>query len=175
MKRKTILALTLLVAVVGLSSNALSENQTIPSNETANFQENLSAPAQVGVFPNVPSANLKVAFIIPQNGSKYIWNTTMFARTARWIGQAPNPAWVYAAIKNTGMDLKFDVFATTLDVTTATGRTPPAFLGRVGPNGDGLIVFGRFNGIMIKAEAGQPDKSAQGEFEMQGWPQPVGF
>ena len=160
MKRKSFLTLMVLVAVVGLSSNALSEETkegSILFNETAKLQENVSAGATTFSLPLVPHGNLKVPINISQNSSKTIWNTTN-----------PRAAFVFAGITNTG-NLSMDVITISPDQSINQYPTPPRFAGKVAPF-DGIIVYGRYLAIKVKIAPGAPNTFGTGTLETLNWP-----
>jgi hypothetical protein len=140
MKSKTLLTLLVLVALIGLSTTALSAEtkkvKTNASNKT--LARSIFPDVNIVKIGQTSSANLKVPISIINNSTKEVWTSP-----------GKIPACVFAGITNNG-NLSLSVYAISLNPDT--GERVPQFAGIAKPRGDGVIVFGKYIALELRCE-----------------------
>ena len=179
MIRRGLIAILVLFALAGLCTNALGQeiknqsinsNETLTANETLAANETLIAPGNdsnensaqglpdfsLVKFAQPTPAMIKVPINILNNTTKEVWTNP-----------GDKPAFVFAGITNNG-NLSLDIYTISINPDTQE-RAPPQLAGTALPNGDGVIVYGKYVAIAVKCENSTTMQYCTGLLETANW------
>ncbi len=157
MTRKVFMVLLVLAGLIGFGSTAIGEEVKNSKQMNATTQDNASITNLKGSILGFDlikliqpaTVNLEVPIRLINNSTKEVWSSPEHI-----------PVFIFAAVTNNGK-MGLDVYAS----SDSCANNSSELAGRALPDGDGVIVYGKFSSLKVKCENSSSVQYCNGTLE----------